>query len=259
MDHSTVLKGDDVMMLAEYRIDLGCFGGPLDLLLHLVRRHELDICRISLAGITSEFNQYLEVLELLDLELVGDFIVVASTLLEIKSREALPVQEESADDELAEDISDNDLIQRLLDYKRFKRAAQKLNDRASEWLERYPRLSDDRPKSAGERLPDRVRGVEIWDLVSALARIIRIPEITEQTTIRMDETPLSVHQDRIRRRLKLEDRAEFSSFFDGNKNQSRIVGVFQAILELIRHEQYRAEQFDDHGEIWILSPLGRSL
>lgn len=244
-----------IMTLTEYRIDLGCFGGPLDLLLHLVRRHELDICNISLAKITSDFNQHLEVLKLLDLELIGDFIVVASTLLEIKSREVLPVVEDTDEEATDDDLSGNELIQRLLEYKRYKHAARQLDDRASEWLERYPRLSDDRPESNGERIPDRVRGVEIWDLVSALARIVRMPDVVEQTTIRMDETPMAVHQDRIRRRLHEQDRVEFSSFFDGEKNQSRIVGIFQAILELIRHEQYRAEQPIDGGEIWILPPL----
>lgn len=246
------------MTLAEYRIDLGTYGGPLDLLLHLVRRHEVDICQLSLANITSDFNQHLEVLKLLDLDLIGDFIVVASTLLEIKSREVLPSPEEEPDDDIEDDLGSSELIQRLLEYKRFKSAAGQLEERAAEWLERYPRLSDDRPEKPGERMPDRVRGVEIWDLVSALARIIRMPEVTEQTTIRMDETPMAVHQDRIRNRLQLEDRAEFSSFFDGEKNQSRIVGIFQAILELIRHESYRAEQIANHGEIWILPPVDES-
>ena len=249
------MKSDLTMILADYRIDLGYFGGPLDLLLHLVRRHEMDVCRVSLAGITNEFNQHLDVLELLDLDLVGDFIVVASTLLEIKSRELLPTQQDVPDDEVEEDLSGSELIGRLLSYKRFKQASRQLDEQASEWLERYPRLSDDRPESTGERVPDRVRGVEIWDLVSALARIVRMPNVMEQTNIRMDETPMSVHQDRIRKRLVLEGRAEFSSFFDGQKSQSRIVGIFQAMLELIRHEQYRAEQIAGHGEIWILRPI----
>jgi segregation and condensation protein A len=242
------------MTLADYRIDTGVFGGPMDLLLHLVRRHELDICRISLARITAEFNEQLMVLQLLDLDLVGDFIVVASTLLEIKSREVLPVPESEADDEIEDELAGSELIQRLLDYKRFKNAAGVLDNRAAQWLERYPRLSDDRPASTGTRVPDRVRGVEIWDLVSALARIVRIPSAVEHTTIRMDETPMAVHQERIRRRLTGQDRAAFSSFFEGERNQSRIVGIFQAILELIRHEQYRAVQETGGGEIWVLPP-----
>jgi len=247
------------MTLSEYHIDTGYFGGPLDLLLHLVRRHELDICRVSLSKLTTEFNDQLQVLELLDLELMGDFIVIASTLLEIKSREVLPVPEVEEADGVEDELVGNELIQRLLEYKRYKNAAGLLEDRAAEWLERYPRLSDDRPPAATDRLPDKVRGVEIWDLVSALARIVRIPDATEQTTIRMDETPMALHQDRIRQRLRNDDRVEFSSFFDGEKLQSRIVGIFQAILELIRHEQYRAVQADHGGEIWILPPTEQSM
>lgn len=240
--------------LSDYRVDAGIFGGPMDLLLHLVRRHELDICRISLARITSEFSEQLTVLQLLDLDLIGDFIVVASTLLEIKSREVLPAAEPEAVDEVEEELAGNELIQRLLEYKRFKNAAGLLDNRAAQWLERYPRLSDDRPETTTTRAPDRVRGVEIWDLVSALVRIVRIPNAVEHTTIRMDETPMAVHQDRIRRQLAGQERAAFSSFFDGERNQSRIVGIFQAVLELIRHEQYRAVQDNSGGEIWILPP-----
>ena len=242
------------MNLAEYRVNLGRFGGPMDLLLYLVRRHELDICTISLSKVTRDFQQFLEVLELLDLDLVGDFIVVASTLLEIKSREVLPKPEEVVVEEEFQE-SDSDLIGQLLQYKRYKNAAKTLDDRASEWLERYPRLNDDRPDLKRDHATDRIREVELWDLVSALARIVRMPEVEKATSIRMDETPIAEFQDRIRKRLLVEGRVEFSSFFEGEKLQSRIVGIFQATLELIRHEQYRAEQPQMYGEIFILPPL----
>ena len=247
------------MTLSEYRIDTGYFGGPLDLLLHLVRRHELDICRVSLSQLTTEFSDQLQILELLDLDLIGDFIVIASTLLEIKSREVLPKPEEQVhvDEDVIEESS-SDLIAQLMQYKRYKNASKTLDDRASEWLERYPRLSDDRPDIKRDGAADRIREVELWDLVSALARIVRLPDVERETSIRMDETPLSVHQERIRKRLRTEPRVMFSSFFDGEKLQSRIVGIFQATLELIRHEQYRAEQPEMYGEIWILPPLAQS-
>lgn len=241
------------MNLAEYRVDLGRFGGPMDLLLYLVRRQELDICTISIARITRDFQQFLEVLELLDLDLIGDFIVVASTLLEIKSREVLPQPEEAVADEEVNETS-SDLIGQLLQYKRYKNAAKSLDERASEWLERYPRLHDDRPDMKRDHGTDRIREVELWDLVSALARIVRMPEVEKATSIRMDETPIAVFQDRIRKRLSTEKRVAFSEFFEGEKLQSRIVGIFQATLELIRHEQYRAEQPQMYGEIWILPP-----
>ncbi len=243
------------MILTDYRIQLSEYAGPLDLLLYLVRRHEVDICTISLSGITHEFQQYMEVLEFLDLDFIGEFVVVASTLLEIKSREVLPVADESTE-ETPEDESNSGLIGRLLEYRRYKEATKVLEDRAAEWMERYPRLSSDRPDVQRDRSEDRIREVELWDLVSALSRIVRIPSVERESSIRMDETPIGVFQERIRAQVLAEGRAAFSSFFDGEKISSRIAGIFLAILELIRHEDYRAEQPLDFGEIWILPPNG---
>lgn len=240
--------------LAEYRVELGYFGGPMDLLLYLVRRHELDVCEVSLTKVTQDFQRFLKVIELVDLELIGDFVVVASTLLEIKSREVLPQPEVIERDEAIEE-SDSELIGQLLQYKKYKEAARKLDNRASDWLERYPRLSDDRPDLKRDRSLDRIREVELWDLVSALGRIVKLPDVAKSTTMKLDETPISVFQDRIRKRIEQEGRAAFSSFFDGEKFQSRIVGIFQAILELIRHESYRAEQESVFSDIWVLPPL----
>jgi segregation and condensation protein A len=243
------------MTLTEYRIESDLFGGPLDLLLHLVRRHEVDVCSMSLSRITTDFLDYIEVLEFLDFDLIGDFVVVASTLLEIKSREVLPsVSETEEPDE--EEETGSDLIARLMEYRRYKEAARILEVRGAEWLERFPRLSNDRPAAGRDRADDRIREVELWDLVSALSRIVRIPNLEREISIRLDETPLAVFQERIRDRITLEGRAAFSSFFDGERVQSRIVGIFLAILELIRHEGYRAEQPVDFDEIWILAPVG---
>ena len=241
------------MTLTEYRIDTGFFAGPLDLLLYLVRKTEIDVCTVSLAKITADFVAYIEVLEFLDFDLIGDFVVVASTLLEIKSREILPTQIRIVDDTEEED-SGSDLITRLMEYRRYKEASSLLDERASEWLERYPRLSSDRPTAKRDRSEDRVRGVELWDLVSALSRIVRMPDIEREVSIRMDETPMAVYQEQLRDRIAAEGRVAFSSFFAGEKNQFRVVGVFLAILELIRHEHYRSEQFIDFEEIWILPP-----
>lgn len=241
------------MTLTEYRIDTDLFAGPLDLLLYLVRKHELDICSFSLSGITTRFLDYIEVLEFLDFELLGDFVVVASTLLEIKSREVLPREEKPPEADPEEDTG-SDLIARLMEYRRYKEASKALEIRGAEWLERYPRLATDRPLAQRDRSEDRIREVELWDLVSALSRIVRIPELEKEISIRMDETPMSVFQLSIRERILIEGRVAFSSFFNGEKVRSRIVGIFLAILELIRHEGYRAEQPVDFDEIWILPP-----
>lgn len=243
------------MSLAEYRVSTELFGGPLDLLLYLVRRHEVDICKLRISEVTSHFLEYLDVLEIVDYEMVGDFVVVGSTLLEIKSREVLPKVEEVQSEEDEPEEQGDDLVARLLEYRQFKQAARQLDQRAAEWMERYPRLSPARPPAERPQIATRVREVELWDLVSALARIIRMPDIQKTIAVRMDETPMSVHQERIRARITAEGRVSFSSFFQNEKLQARIVGIFLAILELIRHEGYRAEQPFDYDEIWIMPPL----
>ncbi len=251
--HCNCQTKSHTMTLTEYRIDTGFFAGPLDLLLYLVRKTEIDVCAVSLAKITNDFVNYIDVLEFLDFDLLGDFVVVASTLLEIKSREVLPTQNLVVDD-TQEEESSSDLIQRLMEYRRYKEASKLLDERASEWLERYPRLSSDRPTIKRDHSEDRIREVELWDLVSALSRIVRMPDIGREVGIRLDETPMAVYQEQIRDRVATEGRVPFSSFFAGEKMQSRIVGVFLAILELIRHEHYRSEQPVDFDEIYILPP-----
>jgi segregation and condensation protein A len=241
------------MLLTDFRIATSDYCGPLDLLLYLVRKHEVDICTVSLSRITADFLQLIETLQFLDYDLLGDFAVVGSTLLEIKSREVLPAGTDS-DDETEDCDSGSDLITRLLEYRRYRDAAQQLEDRAAEWLERYPRLTRHRPTAARDRSEDRIREVELWDLVSALTRIVRIPQAQPEGTIALDETPIAVFQESIRERVRQDGRAAFSSFFNNERIPSRIAGIFLAILELIRHEHFRAEQPVDFSEIWILPP-----
>ena len=242
------------MATAQYRVDLNIYSGPLDLLLYLIRRNELDILDFPIASITSSFNEFLDVLELMDLDLVGDFIVMASTLTEIKSRMVLPRAEE---EEVAEVIDDprSDLIQQLLEYKKFKDAANVLEEHAAEWQERYPRLTDERPKSGKDPSEDLIKEVELWDLVSALARVVKRKEVEEESSITYDDTPISTYVERIGTRVREEQRVTFSSFFEGEKLRSRIIGIFLAILELLRHHQFRADQPQEYGEIWIMPPL----
>ncbi|MDF1746732.1 MAG: segregation/condensation protein A [Gimesia sp.] len=242
------------MTTAHYRVDLNIYSGPLDLLLYLIRRNELDILDFPIASITASFNEFLDVLELIDLDIVGDFIVMASTLTEIKSRMVLPRAEE---EEIAEVIDDprSDLIQQLLEYKKFKDAATALEEHAAEWQEHYPRLSDERPRSGKDPSEDLIKEVELWDLVSALARVVKRKEVEEESSITYDDTPISTYVERIAARVRGEQRVAFSAFFEGEKLRSRIIGIFLAILELLRHHQFRADQPDDYGEIWVMPPL----
>jgi segregation and condensation protein A len=240
----------------EYRVDLhDLFAGPLDLLLYLVRRNELDILEIPLSKVVAQFVEYLDVLEFIDLDRIGDFLVLAGTLIEIKSRLALPRVEEEETEAEIEGEPRSELVQKLLEYKKFKDAAHALKARAVAWQERYPRLADDRPTSGRDASADRIKEVELWDLVSALSRIIRTKTVEKEGHIRYEETPISVYIERVSERVRKEGRVAFSSFFKNEKRRSRIVGVFLSILELLRHHAFRAEQPIDFEEIWILPPL----
>lgn len=243
-----------------YRVELDLFTGPLDLLLYLVRRNEVDVLDLPISRITDQFQQFLEVLEIIDLELVGDFVVVASTLAEIKSRMVLPASEDEqpAEDErpLEGDDPRSELIQRLLEYKRFKDAAAALEERAAEWQERYPRLSDDRPSAGKDPASDFIKEVELWDLISALSRVLRRKDVDEEARIRYDDTPIHVHVERIGARVRAEGEVRFTTLFDAETQRSRIVGMFLAVLELLRHHGFRATQPEPCGEITIYPPAG---
>lgn len=243
------------MVSTEYRVQLDIYHGPLDLLLYLVRRHELDVMDLPMAEITRQFLEFLDALKFLDVDGVGEFVVTAATLMEIKSRTALPqADEEDEAPAEADDDPRGDLVARLLEYKRYRDAAAALEEHAAQWRERFPRLADDRPGSGKDPAADRLKEVELWDLVSALVRVLKKKEVERTSRIRYDETPISVYIERISTRVRSEGRTAFSTFFDGANDRSRIVGVFLAILELLRHHAFRAEQPVDFGEIWILPP-----
>lgn len=246
------------METSAYRVELEIFSGPLDLLLYLVRKNEVDVLDLPLARITEQFLDMLRVIEFIDLDLAGDFVVLASTLAEIKSRLALPRPEEEApasvEAPLPLDQPRSELIQRLLEYRRFKEAALALEARAAEWQERYPRLSDERPRQEKDPAADRIKEVELWDLVSALGRVLRHKQIEAETTVKYDETPVAVYVEQVAQRVRREGIVPFSTLFDGESSRSRIVGLFLAVLELLRHHRFRAEQPEDFGEIYIHAP-----
>jgi len=240
-----------------YRVEIDFFKGPLDLLLYLVRRDELDPRNLPLARIVHEFDRFIELLEFLDLEMIGDFVVMASTLAEIKSRLVLSVPEEEdiPDGEIVDDDPSSDLIKRLLEYRKYKQAASALEEHAAEWQERYPRLSSDRPRVGNEPAADLIKEVELWDLVSALARVLEKKIIEQETKIRDDDTPISVYVEQVATLVRQQERVAFTSLFEDATRKSQIVGIFLAILELLRHHGFRAEQAADFDEIWVLPPL----
>jgi segregation and condensation protein A len=232
-----------------FRVELEMFLGPLDLLLYLVRKHELDVTDIPIAAVTDQFLSYITVLEQIDVAAVGDFLEMASTLIEIKSRMVLP-----GDDEVQQELEDprQDLVRRLLEFKQYRDAASMLEERSRQWRERYPRLAQDLPGRAVPPDQQPIQEVELWDLVSAFGRVLRekFPGSGPER-ICYDETPIHVYMRRIDAHLRREGRVAFTALWDAAVHKSTVVGMFLAVLELVRFQHAQATQSELFGEIWI--------
>ncbi len=233
----------------DFRVDLNIFRGPLDLLLYLVRKHEVEIVDIPIATITDQYLGYLAVLEQLDVNAVGDFLAMAAWLIEIKSQQVLP-----RGDEVQEELEDprQELVRRLLEYKRYRDAASMLEECGRNWQQRYGRLSSDLPRYERNVLDEPIREVELWDLVSAFGRIIRENVATKPSSIVYDDTPIHVYMERIHSRLVERGQVAFRDLFDAGMHKSALIGIFLAVLELVRHHRVRVEQNELFGEIWVL-------
>lgn len=237
----------------EFRVDLSIFRGPLDLLLYLVRKHEVEIVDIPIALITQQYLEYLSVLEQLDVDAVGEFLTMAAMLIEIKSQQVLP-----RSDEIEEPMDDprEELVRRLLEYKKFRDAASILEERSRHWQQHYPRLENDLPSQQRNLADEPIQEVELWDLVSAFARVLRTNEISRPSAIVYDETPIQVHMSRIWNLLGQRGRLAFSELFDTGMHKSRLVGIFLAVLELVRHHHVLLDQNTLFGEIWVAAQPG---
>ncbi len=230
---------------SDYLVDLDTFRGPLDLLLYLVKRDEVDIRDISIARVAEQFQTYLDALQLIDVEGAGDFLVMAATLLEIKSKMLLPRPEESAE---PEDDPRLELVKQLVQYKKFKDAAALLEARAEQQSQRLPRQTAPPPAGAA---PPPLKPVELWDLVSAFGRLMRETLALQPQTIAVDQTPLHVHMEDILRLLREAKRLPFSALFTPPHTRGRLVGLFLAILELTKTRRIVPEQSDAFGDIWV--------
>lgn len=236
--------------MSDFRVELDIFRGPLDLLLYLVRRHEVELAEIPVAAITDQYLGYLSVLAEIDVNAVGDFVAVASILVELKSQQALPQAE---DTELLVEEDRRDLVERLLEYKRYRDAASVLEERGRQWQRRYPRLAADLTPSQRDVADEPIHEVELWDLVSAFGRIMRDTEASKPSNIIYDETPIAVYMERIRARVLRTGRLSFADLFEPGMHKSTLVGIFLAALELVRHGHVRVEQDRLFGEIHLLA------
>jgi segregation and condensation protein A len=226
----------------DFRVQLDHYRGPLDLLVYLVRKHELSPLALPLGAIAEQYVAYLEAQTTLDVNEVGDFIELATTLVEIKSRQVLPHVDESADAEVMLEDPQENLVSRLLEYKNFKDAASVLDERSRLWQRHYVRLSNDlvpRKIDPGDQPIDEL---EVWDLVNAFNRFQFQSSEARDTTIVYDDTPLPVHMQRIWEELDSNAEIDFGGALQSGMPKSALIGMFLAVLELMRHQRIHAEQ-----------------
>jgi segregation and condensation protein A len=191
-----------------YQVALDSFHGPLDLLLYLVKRNEVDVLDVPIARLADQFLDYMKVVPAIDVELAGDFLVMAATLMEIKSRSLLPA--EAAADEADGPDPRRELVRQLLEYRKFKDAAAALQQQAEAHAARVARTHPEEPAAPGVQ---PVRPVELWDLVSAFARLMRETRALAPATIAVDDTPQHVYEDLVRAKVAAEKRVAFRSVF----------------------------------------------
>ena len=250
----------------EYRVELDIYNGPLDLLLYLIRRDELDIYDIPIAKITDSYLSYMNMLrdvktrEGLDINVAGEFLVMAATLMEIKSGTLLPkVQPTEVKDgkSAAQELTDPrvELVQQLLEYKRLKDSATLLSRRQHEHESRFPRFPATPDANPDELPPVDLDEVQVWDLLAAFDRLmkevgVRKPKYHE---VLYDDTPIDLHAADIEDRLKREKTVTLRQLMEGRKNRSEMVGVFLALLELIRQKKILVEQASQADDIVIVS------
>jgi segregation and condensation protein A len=240
----------NVNVAPAFQVDLQQYRGPLDLLLYLVRRHELEVGDVSIHRIALQYLEYLDRICEVDIDHAGDFLEMTSLLVEMKLRAVLP----RSDEEQAMDDTDprEDLVRRLLLYKEFKDVSMLLGERSLEWQSRYPRLANDLPPRKVDLAEQPIEEVELWDLVSSFGRVLKnnTPQMPE--SIVLDETPIHVYMQQIHRRLARQGHLRFSEMFEPGMHKSAMVGIFLAILELVRHHSVHTEQIGEHGDIQLL-------
>lgn len=239
------------MPMAEYKVQFEVFEGPLDLLLYLVKKEEVDIYEVNLTKIATQFVEYIELMRELDLEVAGEFVVMASTLMYIKSRELLPVdQQAQIEGEEEEEDPRWELIRQLVEYKKFKDAAAQLQTREAEQENIFPRLPA-RLEFEPATPPPRPE-VSLFDLISAVSNVLKRFQLKDDARdIFEDKWTVSEKIEKLRQAIAGDAPLKFSGLFEQTTSRTEVVVTFLALLELIRLKQIVVLQPTPFSEIEI--------
>ncbi|MBI4314091.1 MAG: segregation/condensation protein A [Candidatus Omnitrophica bacterium] len=234
-----------------YRVRLPIFEGPLDLLLFLIKQSHIDIVNLPIARITEQYLEYLKLMQVLDLEIAGDFLVMAATLIQIKSKMLLPPDETAAEEKEEEDPR-AELIRRLMEYQQFKAAAERLHEMERRRSAMFTRVPPEGQALEAEWAEEPFFEASLFDLLTALSDVLkRVPKELFHEIIQ-DEFTVEQKIVELRRRLAAEPQVSFSKLFEAAKGKMEIITIFLAILELIRLKEAIARQQEAFSEIVMM-------
>src|SRR5208282_1645811 len=225
-----------------YEVHLEIFEGPLDLLLFLIRKNDLDIYDIPISEITKEYLGYLDIIKALNLETAGDFLIMASTLMQIKARTLLPSQESEGEEQGPDPREE--LVNKLLEYQKFKEAAKFLDKRAEQFKDFFYRGS---PHFTDE---EKTLQVDIFEMMTVLREVLENTDV-DRLVVKGEEFPV---EDMMRRIMSLLDRKPYvllRDIFQEHARHRAIISCFLALLELIKLQRVFARQETPFGEILI--------
>jgi segregation and condensation protein A len=238
-------------MESDYKVKLEIFEGPLDLLLYLIKRDEIDIYEISIERITRQYLEYLQAFKELNIDLAGEFVAMAANLIYLKSRSLLPVDQQPPEEDAEEDDPRWELIRQLIEYKKFKEAAAQLHLRELAQERIFAREEGSSPPAEGLL---RLGEVGIFQLINAFQNVIKRVEARQDLQeIPGERFSVSEKIDTILQRVEAGGRIPFSDLFGAIVSRLEVVVTFIALLELIRLKQVRAIQKNIFDEIEIAS------
>ena len=236
-----------------YHVKLEIFEGPMDLLLHLIKKHELDIYDIPVSLITQQYLEYIDLMKSLDMEIAGEFLVMAATLTHIKSKMLLPPPENPEEDEDGSDPR-AELVRRLLEYKRFKDAAQSLEDQEALMSRVFTRAPDAAPEAPPDENEPLLFDFHLFDLLASLKDVLnRVPEGAFE--INAETVSITEKISHILARLESVQSLLFAELFEGDVSRAQVIATFLALLELMKTRVVKAVQVEQYGAIRILKAV----
>lgn len=232
-------------MNTPYKVELEFFEGPLDLLLYLIKKDEIDIYNIPVEKITTRYLEYIELMKMLDLNIAGEFLLMAATLMYIKSKMLLPPEERPLE-EVEEEDPRLDLVRQLIEYKKFKDAAQFLQNKEILEEKIFTRHA---PQDLEQEIA--LVDVSIFDLISAFNQALKKVEKTVSHEVVTDNFTVVDKVKEIKDFLKANPSFSLTQLFDKMKSKIEVIVTFLALLELMRLKQVRVVQAELFGEILV--------